>query len=106
MAYTLGRMKNMEMHMPDQKDNQPMGRMHTFWAIGSLLAAEILYSMGSLLAILTSNSKLGILPSFVFLQILIFWIASRLRIRSTPFVVLWLTGSIFFSILHFPWLLR
>jgi hypothetical protein len=99
-------MKNMEVPMPDPNDDQPMGRMQTFWAVAGLLAAEILYSIGSLLAILTSNSKLGILPSFVFLQIVIFWLASRLRIRSIPFVVLWLTGSIFFSVLHFPWLLR
>jgi hypothetical protein len=99
-------MKNMDERMPDPNDDQPMGRMRNFWAVAGLLSVGILYSIGSLLAILTSNSKLGILPSFILFQILIFWTASRLRIRSTALVAVWLSGSIFFSIIHFPWLLR
>jgi VIT1/CCC1 family predicted Fe2+/Mn2+ transporter len=81
-------------------------RMNPLLAALILLAIQILYSIGSLLLILTSNSKSGILPSFVLLQLMIFWVASRLSISTKTFVTVWIIGAISFGVLHLPWLFR
>jgi hypothetical protein len=72
----------------------------------AVLLIQIVYPIGSLLLILTSNSTSGMLPSFILMQALTFWIASRFSMGTRAFVFLWPVGAIFFGILHLPWLFR